>query len=500
MEANKFLLSNYNTNNQSQLMNTNYNTNNQSQLMNTNDKELMLYKTPNKYNNNEDDEMDNTFESMKQKRYLSSNKIDPFAGREQSYNKEFYNVLLKQFDKTFLSKIVDMHNALGKHRVDLNEIENLLEFFEHYRSELRMHYLYSLIFPERSKNVRIPTKFPIPSFTFLQKSNFTITANGSGNFYLQWVPQTLLSSAYTTANNGNCLLNTSSAITGSAADTTTTNYTSITSDRLLNATLIQAYRLVSASLIVKYVGSVDAHSGILGGGVDISYIDSLLPDTASGVFNVIDDKIWSIQSNPYEGLRLIYFPKDFGDLNFIRPDVGTQSNGLSTCVRLLVYGQNIPAGATIRVELFRNFEAIPYPGNADFFNVDFFKPSKYHRIEKMQIQSSGEPALDAGSLISENGVAATKVTDEDKLEKWVVSGGNSDFKNMNNLPNQVNDDDDEMVKNNEQNESRGFFGTILDIATGLGKTLIGEALNQTIGRVPFIGGLITNKLKTATGL
>jgi hypothetical protein len=409
----------------------------------------------------------------------SSNKIVPFVGKKGMFNDKFYNNLLKQFDRTFLSKLVDMHNVMAKDKINLNDVESVLEFLIHYKKELSASYLYALIFPEKSKGCRIPTKFPIPSMAFQQRSCLTITPNSSSNWYLQWTPQSLLSSAYVTPNNGNLLLNNASALTGSVIDSTAANYTSITVDRLQNANMIQAYRLVSASMIITYVGSVDAHSGVIGGGIDISYVDSLFPDTASSVFSTIDDKIWNMQVNPYEGMRLIYFPKDYNDLSFIRPDISTQTNGVSTCLRFLIYGQNMPLGASVRVDLYRNFEGIPFPGMSDFVSMDFYK-------SKSVSSSSNEPAIDAGSKIAESKVTITKISDEDKLNDFAISGGNIGFDDY---------DKDETIHESYEQDT-GIIGkiggTIVDIAKGLGKTLIGEVLDDTIGNVPFVGKYLSD--------
>jgi len=403
----------------------------------------------------------------------SSGVINAFSGTRESYNNEYFNRLLRQFDKTFLSKLVDLHNAMSKKKVNLNDIDSIFEFLAHYKQEMNKSYIYSLLFPERTRGMRIPTKFPIPSLVFHQKSNLTISPNSSGNWYLQWCPQTLLTSGYTTANTGNLLLDNSSAITGSVADTTTTNYTSIIVDRLQTTGMIQAYRLVSASIIITYCGSVDAHSGVLGGGVDISHTDSLQPDTGSSVFSVIDDKIWNLQTNPYEGLRLIYFPKDYNDLNFIRPDVGSQSNGLSTCIRFLLYGQNMPSGGSVRVDLYRNIEAIPHPNMADFVNIDFYKNTG-------TTSTPGEPALEAGSKIADSGMIITKLSDEKKLERFGSSGGTYGYLDPN-----LDDDNDNAFNDaaRDRRHNHGVMGSILDVAGGLGKTII----NEFAGNIPFVG-------------
>lgn len=417
----------------------------------------------------EEDEIDRELKDMGAAPAYGS--LTPFGQKNESpaMNPKFYNRLLRQFGKTFLLKLVHGYNALSKQVINLDEVDDVIELIIKMRQEITKSYLYSIIFPEKCRGMRIPTKFPIPSMTFYQKSHLTITPNSSGVWYLQWCPQTLLTSSFNTANQGNLLLNNSSTLTGGTADTTATNYTSVTIDRLQSAGMIQAYRLVSASLIISYVGSVDAHAGVLGGGVDISMTDSILPDTSASAFNVIDDKIWNLQASPYEGLRLIYFPKDYNDLNFIRPDVSSQSNGLSTVIRFLVYGQNMPAGASVRCDLVRNFEGLPLPAMADFVTMDFHKQKTPGGYSK-----SGDPALDAGSLVAENNAVITKGTDEGILGEFADRAQNFGYNDFTDTGYSFED---------EKDENHGIFGNILDIAGGLGVDL----LKSTVGKIPYVG-------------
>jgi hypothetical protein len=413
----------------------------------------------------------------------SSGAINPFGSNKvKMYSSDYYQHLLEQFDRTFLSKLVDLHNTLFSDYINLDDLDDILEFFKDYQKHLEDNYFKSLLFPEKYKNVRIPTKFPIPSFSFFQKSSFTITPNNNLVWYLQWCPQTLLDSSYAVANTGNLLLNNATALNGTTADVTAADYTPITVDRLQTTNLIQAFRLVSASIIVSYIGSIDAHSGVLGGAMDISFYDSLQPDTASSQFSVIDDKMWSLNSNPYEGLRLIYFPKDYSDFNFIRTNIGTQANNSSTCMRMLVYGQNLPAGSSVRVDLYRNFEAIPNPAIADFVSLDF------NKVQASGLTSQNEPALEAGRAIVENNLPVTKNTREDEqkllgvLPTLPYQGPSPQYKP---LPRKTRLDDSMQEDYKEKPK-----GSVWDIAWGLGKEIIGGPIGNVLSYIPGIGTFV----------
>ena len=413
---------------------------------------------------------------------MSSNKINVFGKRNDNslnisgYNPEFIKGLRRQFDSSFLSKIVDIYNTMSSKKPSLKDIDNIVEFMMDYNELLKKKYIYCLLFPESSKAIRIPTKFPLPSATFKQRTFFTVSPNSAGNWFLQWTPQTLLSSAYVTANSGDLLLNNSTNITGSSVDSTAANYTPVTVTRLLASGLVQAYRLVSASLIVSYQGSIDSHSGMIGGGVDVSYYDSTIPDTSASQFSVIDDKIWRNRGQPYDGLRLIYFPKDYSDLNFIRPDVSTQNNGLATCMRFLVYGQNLPSGSSCKIELVRNFEIIPLPGMADFVNMDHLK------THELPSYKGGEPALEAGSKIAEKQLVVTSALDRSKLEMLANNEDNDfDFSDI-----------DEATETAKERPTGG----IADIALYLGKNLLQTGVSLATGAIPFVGGAIGAGINT----
>lgn len=295
-----------------------------------------------------------------------------FGRRVIKPNLEMYNKAVESFGKAYLQKIVQIHNSAMKDKIRLEQITDALDFIEEYQKESNKSYLQSLIFPERTRNVRVPSKFPIPTLTFHQKNQFTVTPNNSGNFLVQWNCQSLYDNSTANPTYSDLWINTAATLTGAA----TGNASTASRVNFLNVSgTLNAYRLVSATILVTYIGSIDAHAGVIGGGIDINIASSAGgEDTSLTNFTNVDDKMFSYQSLPFNGLKLNYFPKDYADLNFYKiPDntAATQLNsqGLSSWIKLIVYGQNLPSGSSIRIDLYRNFEAIPASSFSDMVSA-----------------------------------------------------------------------------------------------------------------------------------
>ena len=174
-------------------------------------------------------------------------------------------------------------------------------------------------------------------------------------------------------------------------------------------------------------------------------------------------------------MNFLILPKDYADLNFIRPDIGTQANGLPTCIRFLVYGQNLPVGSSVRIDLFRNFEGIPFPGMADFVTMDFYRSKGVNKSQ------SGEPAIDAGSKIAENRLTITKANATPSLESFLKNGTDTIYR----------EPEQEDIKAGKPNDKHSLLGSMVDVATGLGKILIGTGVQYTSGMIPFVGPMIS---------
>ena len=89
-------------------------------------------------------------------------------------------------------------------------------------------------------------------------------------------------------------------------------------------------------------------------------------------------------------------------MNFIRINNGTitlANQGISTHVRLLMYGQNLPVSSSIRIEIIRNFEAI---AASNFIDLTGTNTVVANNIAIQNDQRLNDLALDMGAKMSVN--------------------------------------------------------------------------------------------------
>jgi hypothetical protein len=313
----------------------------------------------------------------------------------------------KRYGADFYNALGGLYKELVGKQLDTKKILNTIEILNQIKQDLTKRYLYSLLFPEKSKGCRIPTKFPVPSATFQLTDFIIITPNSSGNFVVQWCPQNLAAS---TALN-EVVVNTANTLTGMNSD-----ITYVTSTALTNAlvTQWQAFRVVSACMVVQYVGSFVNLQGTFGGGLDISASNSNSYDANYSNFSNIDDRLWSQISRVDEGLKVVYFPKDYNDLSFIRPNQTPSQNGLASAVRLLVYGQSLPVSTQcIRIDFIKNVEAVPGVSFADVVETGF-----------LESNSMIEHSLEGSRLLTKNNLVVSRIDEQEMLEKTLKLPGN----------------------------------------------------------------------------
>lgn len=304
-----------------------------------------------------------------------------------------------RYGMEFINSLKGLVYSLSGNELNLENTMTFIDVLNKLKEDMTKKYLYSLVFPEKSKGARIPTKFPVPSTTFQQSDFLILTPNSSGNFVVQWCPQNLSAG---TANN-EVVVNTNVALLGTNADT---NY--VTSTALVNTTNTswQAFRVVSACMIVQYIGSYLNLQGILGGGLDISTVNTNSFDSNYSIFSNIDDRLWSQTSKVEDGVKICYFPKDYIDHEFIKPNVTPAVNNLSSIIRLLVYGQNLPtnSGNCIRIDFVKNVEAIPGPALADIVEMGY-----------LESDNSNEYGLNASKILTNKNLVTSKLSEQNVL-------------------------------------------------------------------------------------
>lgn len=301
-----------------------------------------------------------------------------------------YNEMLSRlddYDQRLLKIIVDLHNASGREEIDINKIENIIEALKQLTSENEYDYLFSLIHPENSKGCKIPSPIPVPSCSFQLHNTVTLQTNDKGNLCFLFNPFFLYdSNLHNTMYDGNSIqfatslfVNNNDSLTGSAPDV---NFFPVNIGQGI-PNVYNQYRLVSASLVVRYIGRMDITSGVIGGaiifddGIYSGYKTSAaisMPQDISkyGNFDLAIDSFYHQETNSVNGLKEIYFPLDntYEEYQKLYADLTNQNNSFKGLTKngfqQMVYVIGAPQSSScFKVDIYCNFETLP---NASFLN------------------------------------------------------------------------------------------------------------------------------------
>lgn len=327
---------------------------------------------------------------------------------------------IDKYDANILSYLARLYEALNGEKMDFSKIKNAVDALQQFNSRQEYNYLNNLLHPEKYKGVKIPTPIPVPSCSFQLHNCVTLRTNGSGNLALLFNPFFLCNTNinneidYTLTvgdvptnyivqpqNMTTLWVNNNETLTGSAANY---NWSPINIGQMLPPVYDQ-YRLVSASLVVKYIGRLDIASGVIGGAVifdESKYLgtnykiraesggssfdySSENPDLAKyGNFDLAMDSFYHQENLTLEGMRELYFPLDNSFEEYTKTLDGTSTNidgNFDTQPHLkfsvdqdyyksgfnwFVYVLGAPANSScFKVDIYCNYECLP---NAEFLN------------------------------------------------------------------------------------------------------------------------------------
>jgi hypothetical protein len=280
---------------------------------------------------------------------------------------------IDQYEKSFLQWLVNMHNALRKDNLNVDEIENLAEFLVQMKNEAGDDYLHSLIRPELSKGCKIPTTIPIPSSSFQMHNSRTFRPNANGHAALMFNPFFMSSNTGASTNALTTLyINNANTLTGAASDD---NFVPVNMYQTIPA-VYNEYRLVSASIVVKYIGRLDVVQGVIGAAIVFdSNVGSAQSDTGVsnpalakyGNFNLAQDSYYFQERMTLSGVRELFFPLDTTFEQYRR--VGPNQNDPKLGFSFLIYLQDgVYSGTTAsnyKLDVYLNFECLP---DATFLN------------------------------------------------------------------------------------------------------------------------------------
>ena len=328
-----------------------------------------------------------------------------------------FKKILDNNDMILITKLNGLRTSLNGDNVNVRSVRQQIRDISRFDQERNFDYLSNLLKPEKAKGCKIPSQIPIPSCSFQLHNAITLTTNSSGNiafimnpFFLasntivgQRLPNVEGNYTYVHKYLTSAWLNNSDTLTGAAADD---NWSPVDFGQTIPPVYDQ-YRLVSASLVVKYIGRLDNVQGLVGGAIlyaDNSAIGGQVQVASSatgaydpagngtntvteglsqyGNFDLAQDSYYHSEKMTLEGVRELYFPLDNSFEEYMKvvdPSSGLDGNTTDAGIELVAandifksgfnwffYATNAPPSTScFKLDIYCNFECLP---NAKYLN------------------------------------------------------------------------------------------------------------------------------------
>ena len=246
---------------------------------------------------------------------------------------------------------------------------SLLDNVRNYQVVAKDLYTRSLLSPENFI-AKIPGPLPINSATASIRENFSITPNSQGKFLLVLDPFSNTGKLYTQDD-----------LDGNGTGTVTNKSFTISN------TIVDQFRLVSSSVIIRYYGNFNQMSGL--------FISAVTSDPSAQVdwrnFNNIEDLTNKFLSKCVDGVKLIYTPMDNKAIEFAKIDTLTNNNHPCKGQYLFVIaGDLFPNNTCIRVDFYRNIEYTTLPQYREYIMQSKTIPCQFE-LPSIERQSSIAP-------------------------------------------------------------------------------------------------------------
>lgn len=309
--------------------------------------------------------------------------------------------ILDASEKQFLQYVIDMHGVLTGDQIDLTKFSDIVTALEHMHKVQEHEYYNTLARPEKTRGAKIPTQIPIPSSSFQLKQSFYVTTNALGNASVIINPFYL---AATGTGSSTIFLNNHVSLDGTSSNANFNAYSGAQSI----PPVYNQYRLVSASVVAKYVGRLDIVQGLIGGA--IIFDQNITPTVIAGGnanlakygdYNLAQDAFFQQENYSLQGIRELYFPLD-STWEQYQP-LGTSKNGFGFL--LYVLGAP-PSQASYKVDLFFNMECLP---DVAFLNY---------------IPTTISPSSTVGKEEAIRAIQEEPITKESEVKNTKVAGGN----------------------------------------------------------------------------
>lgn len=345
---------------------------------------------------------------------------------------------MEAFKPLLITKLNDLKNELNSSIINLKSIQKQIKDINSFNETQNYSYLNSLLYPEKSAGCKIPSQIPVPSTTFQLKSSFQlkgVTDEMTGKrFGVMINPFFLANNSIKEEIFENVDTGDKYSV-GYASTCWVGNFLNAYNESI-NAfqtidDVYEKYRLVSASLKTKYIGSLENVSGEIGGAIltfSTNQIGGSLYEDGEIVVSPFSfgydtlkyfdidyalDSVFSIRSTPVEGLRMLYFPLDNsfeeyqkvfgkdsfshkGDANneFEIPIFTARPGSVKSGFNWFIWFDNVPEGAPFVFEMCCNFECLPKPSFLNFIPTSLNIYSLSIDLKKQILKEVQNKALD----------------------------------------------------------------------------------------------------------
>ena len=349
---------------------------------------------------------------------------------------------LDNYDVLLLSKLNNLKDSLSSDRINVNTIKRQIKEINDFDQSQNFIYLNTLLHPEKSRGCKIPSQVPVPSCAFQLHNCVTVTTNSRGCVGVVFNPfflanedllgqnitninQTTVTNTFITHYLTSLWVNNSETLTGFSDDD---NWVPTNISQVIPS-VYDSYRLVSASMVVKYIGRLDAVQGRIGGAIiydDICTMggklqrtngdydptdpgtDTMCPELAKyGNFDYIMDSYYHQDNNCLEGVRELYFPIDNSYEDYVKcmniddveaqatPNVGVRytiaPNFYKGSFNWCFYGMGCPVNANcFKIDIYCNFECLPKAKFLSYMPISinpYVLPAEEKRRQILAVQS-----------------------------------------------------------------------------------------------------------------
>lgn len=323
---------------------------------------------------------------------------------------------IDEYDKQMFNYLKNLYIAINGEQMDLERIKTSIDALSVFNEKEKINYLDNLLHPEKAKGCKTPSSIPVPSAAFQLHNTVTLNTNSNGNLAVIFNPYflynkdsikdlTIKDNPLITDADFRCdglstmWYNNSETLTGQAPDM---NWTPVNISQGIPPVYSQ-FRVVSAAVVVKYIGRMDIASGVIGGAIvfddnrNIGCINPQLiydggdkplqnlnaPLWKYGNFDLAMDSFYHQENISVEGIREIYFPMDnsydeyVGLYNLSNYKTLACDNVMYKCryeadaddyksgFNFFFYTLGAPSSFCFKFDIYVNFECLP---DAQFLN------------------------------------------------------------------------------------------------------------------------------------